>query len=122
MNSIFQQLIQLAQNNGLMFVLIVIITFVAIFILTILLLNPKKQTRVNAIKTTHSVKKDSPILNQDIRAISGDDVFVTQLDLARAYIELGNIMLAKQILESVIHQGNDQQIQSAQELLLAIPK
>ncbi len=102
----FQQLIQFAQQHSIMFVSIVIISFLAIFILIILLLNPKKVTPATE--------------NMDVRAIAGDDVYVTQLDLARAYIELGKIMLAKQILENVIHQGDPDQQQAAEELLLTL--
>jgi pilus assembly protein FimV len=103
-----------------MFVFIVITSFFAIFILTILLLNPKKLGKTDAKNTTHLGKNDSSIINQDIQAIAGDDVCVTQLDMARAYIELGNFMLAKQILENVIHQGDHDQKQAAQELLLSL--
>jgi|SRR5580700_1648852 FimV-like protein len=99
----FQQLIEFAHHNSIMFVSIIITSCVAIFILTILLLNPKKV-----------------IHKEDIHAIAGDDVYVTQLDLARAYIELGKIMLAKQILETVINQGDQDQKQAAEELLLTL--
>ncbi len=102
----FQQLIQFAQHNTIMFVCIVIAIFLAIFILTILLLNPTTETRA--------------VDNQDIQAIAGDDVFVTQLDMARAYIELGNLILAKQILENVILHGGSNQQHIAQELLLTL--
>lgn len=100
MANYFQHFIQFAQHHSIMFVFIVIISFIAIFLLTILLLNPKNQ-----------------MLPQDMQAIAGDDVFTTQLDLARAYIELGHQKLAKQILEHVINQGDDNQKQAAQALL-----
>lgn len=116
----FQQLIQFAQHNNIMFVSIVITSFFAIFILTILLLNPKKQNDTHEKKPTHLAENHTQLINQDIRAIAGDDVCVTQLDLARAYIELGKMMLAKQILENVIRQGDHDQQQAAQELLLTL--
>lgn len=53
----------------------------------------------------------------DLTAITGDDVFATQLDLARAYIETDKKELAKTILEVVIEQGSALQQQEAQQLL-----
>ena len=48
---------------------------------------------------------------------SAEDEIGTQLDLAKAYIELGDTDNAKTILDEVIAQGNDDQKQQAQELL-----
>lgn len=102
-NYYFQQIILFAQHHSMMFVSIVMISFFALFILIILLLNPKKEsTQLNS---------------QDMSAIAGEDVCVTQIDLARAYIELGKTMLAKEMLESVVSQGNHDQQQVARELL-----
>lgn len=60
------------------------------------------------------------ITSQDIRAIAGDNVLTTQLDLARAYIEIGKKKLAKKILEHVIENGNLGQRQAAQQLLMIL--
>ncbi|MBV8802271.1 MAG: hypothetical protein JO131_04785, partial [Gammaproteobacteria bacterium] len=62
-------------------------------------------------------KPTTVITSKDIRAIAGDDMMVTQLDLARAYIELGKKKLAKQILDHVIKHGNPSQQQSARQLM-----
>lgn len=48
---------------------------------------------------------------------SAEDEIGTQLDLAKAYIELGDSDNAKTILDEVIALGNDEQKQQAQELL-----
>ena len=53
----------------------------------------------------------------DLSSISGENVFSTQLDLARAYIETNHTHLAKQILDDVLAQGSDKQKQEAQKLL-----
>lgn len=111
----FQQIIAFAQHNSIMFVSIVIISFIAIFILIILLLNPKKVSHA-----TSTTEHNSPITTQDMSAIAGDDVCVTQLDLARAYIELGKTASAKQILENVMLEGDHNQQQTAKELLLTL--
>jgi FimV-like protein len=57
------------------------------------------------------------IVPEDFSAIAGDDILVTQLDLARAYIETDKKLLAKQILEAVIAQGTVIQKNEAQRLL-----
>ncbi len=57
------------------------------------------------------------ITSQDIRAIAGEDVMVTQLDLARAYIELGKNNLAKKILNHVINHGNIENKKAAEQLI-----
>jgi FimV-like protein len=57
------------------------------------------------------------ITSQDIKAIAGDNVMATQLDLARAYIEIDKKNLAKKILNHVILNGDSTQQQQAQELI-----
>jgi len=57
------------------------------------------------------------ISSKDITAIAGEDVFATQLDLARAYIETGRKQLAKKILQFVIQQGTSIQQEEAKRLL-----
>ena len=54
---------------------------------------------------------------KDIEAIAGDDMVTTQLDLARAYIEMNNKELAKQVLSHAAKQGNVSQQQEAKQLL-----
>ena len=54
---------------------------------------------------------------EDIKAIAGEDELTTQLDLARAYIEMNQKQLAKQILDNTIHHGNAAQQQEARLLL-----
>lgn len=58
-----------------------------------------------------------PIDADDVNAIAGDDKIMTQLDLARAYIETGSKNLAKKILEEIIIQGNFAQQEEARNLL-----
>ena len=48
---------------------------------------------------------------------SDEDEIATQMDLAKAYIELGNADSAKTILDEIIAIGNDAQRRQAQELL-----
>lgn len=62
-------------------------------------------------------KSSTTITSQDIKAIAGDNVMATQLDLARAYLEMGKKKLCKQILEHVIKNGNAMQQEEAQNLI-----
>ena len=48
---------------------------------------------------------------------SEEDEVATKLDLAKAYVELGDKDSAKGILEEIINEGNEQQKATAQELL-----
>ena len=48
------------------------------------------------------------------------DEVTTKLDLARAYIDMGDSEGAKSILEEVVNEGNDQQKEEAQELINGI--
>ena len=57
------------------------------------------------------------LTSHDIKAIAGDDVITTQLDLARAYIEMGKKKIAQQLLQHVTQHGNETQKQEAQQLL-----
>ncbi|HEX2548599.1 MAG TPA: FimV/HubP family polar landmark protein [Gammaproteobacteria bacterium] len=70
-------------------------------------------------ETTDEVKNTVTVItSRDIKAIAGEDVMATQLDLARAYIELGKINLAKQILQHVIKNGTESEKQAAEQLLV----
>lgn len=63
--------------------------------------------------------EESPSLQDDadLSSIAGDDVISTQLDLARAYIETNNKLIAKKILRLVVNQGNQVQKEEARALL-----
>lgn len=53
----------------------------------------------------------------DAQEQSDEDEIATKLDLAKAYVELGDKDSAKGILEEIISDGNEQQRMTAQELL-----
>jgi FimV-like protein len=75
----------------------------------------KSQQTQSAIASHHAPFMPNSI--PDVTAISGDDVIATQLDLARAYLEVGQGNLAKGILESVAKKGTEIQKIEAQQLL-----
>jgi len=56
-------------------------------------------------------------LDDDLELTSGMDEVGTKLDLAKAYIDMGDSNGARSILDEVIDEGNDSQKQEAQELI-----
>lgn len=66
-----------------------------------------------------SLQSDSASLDddEDFDFLSGTDETATKLDLARAYIDMGDSEGARDILDEVIAEGNDGQQQEARELI-----
>ena len=54
-------------------------------------------------------------------SISDGDEASTQLDLARAYVDMGDSEMARGLLDEVVKSGNDQQKQQAEELIKRLP-
>lgn len=91
---------------------------IAAFIFIIFFLRQKKaSSKQSSITKTTSTPSVHIITSQDIRAIAGEDMITTQLDLARAYIEIGKKQLARKILDHASKQGNLSQRQAALQLL-----
>ena len=68
--------------------------------------------------TRHSVAEVKlPTTVSDVSAISDNDVFATQLDLAWAYVETGDKQLAQAILKRVMREGGAEYRQQAEMLL-----
>ena len=55
--------------------------------------------------------------DDDLGFLSDSDETATKLDLARAYIDMGDAEGAKDILQEIIKEGNDQQKQEAENLM-----
>lgn len=55
--------------------------------------------------------------DDDFDFLSGTDETATKLDLARAYIDMGDTEGARDILDEVVAEGNDDQQQEARELI-----
>lgn len=60
---------------------------------------------------------DEDDLEAELDFLSDTDEIATKLDLARAYIDMGDQDGAKDILEEVLQEGSDEQKQEAQELV-----
>ncbi|GEM_PF-2513579 len=84
-------------------------------------MNQKSTEKINInvieIPFPPKISPKKTITSDDIRAIAGNDVLATQLDLARAYIEADKKPLAKKILGHVLQKGNQIQQQEAKTLL-----
>lgn len=96
------------------------LSLVSILIVVILVYQfkkPPQEVLPPPVSTQTKQSEHWVITSQDIKAIAGDDVMVTKLDLARAYIELGKKKLAHQILSHVQQHGNDVQQQAAKQLI-----
>jgi FimV-like protein len=57
---------------------------------------------------------------KDINAIAGDDVVSTQLDLAKAYIEMNQKKIAKEMLNAIIKIGSSHQKNEARLLIQSL--
>jgi FimV-like protein len=82
----------------------------------LMLLLSLKLRKAKLPKPIEIKKPPQRVTHQHIDAIAGDDVMTTQLDLARAYIEMGERDLAKEILAQVSTEGNPVQQRQAQQL------
>ena len=58
--------------------------------------------------------------DDDFDFLSGTDEAATKLDLARAYIDMGDTEGARDILDEVVAEGNNTQQQEARELLAVL--
>jgi pilus assembly protein FimV len=56
-------------------------------------------------------------VSADSATLGADDAAGTKLDLARAYLDMGDKDMTKSLLEEVLAQGNAQQKQEAQALM-----
>ena len=106
---------------GLISLVIFIIGFSLIFKFTYKKNQPIQVNGIKGIaKNNQAIKQEKSsltITSHDIKAIAGDDIVATQLDLARAYMETGKKSLAKKMLEYVAKQGNITQQKEAHSLL-----
>ncbi|MCK5881979.1 MAG: hypothetical protein KAG18_08890, partial [Sinobacterium sp.] len=58
--------------------------------------------------------------DDDLSFLTDEDEISTKLDLARAYVEMGDADGAKDILAEVVEEGSDEQKSEAQSMLSEI--
>jgi pilus assembly protein FimV len=61
---------------------------------------------------------EQPLTTSYKSALPGEDYAETKLDLAMAYLDMGDPVGARSLLEEVLKEGNDSQKQRAQALLV----
>lgn len=64
-----------------------------------------------------SVEPESAAEEDDFNFFADTDEATTKLDLARAYIDMGDAEGARDILDEVLSEGSEQQQQEAREML-----
>lgn len=109
-------------DNFLFFTPLILLVTGIFFILLGIISVIKKRKRTRLLKYGAVPLKQSAVIitSKDIRAIAGDDVISTQLDLARAYVEVGKKKIAKQILQHVQTNGDVHQQKLAQQLMASL--
>lgn len=70
-----------------------------------------------ALDTGPAAQEPDPVDDLDFDFLSGTDEVATKLDLARAYVDMGDQEGARDILDEVIKDGDDAQRKEAQDLL-----
>jgi pilus assembly protein FimV len=78
---------------------------------------PRDQPQVAPTATIEPVESTSEAMDDDFDFFSDTDETTTKLDLARAYIDMGDAEGARDILDEVMSEGSDTQQQEAREML-----
>jgi len=78
-------------------------------------LRRRKQLRKSSLRQETKQSKHDKASNYS--SIAGEDIITTKLDLARAYVDMGDYVNAREILKSVIKTGNKPQQKEARALL-----
>jgi FimV-like protein len=77
-------------------------------------------TKRKDVMPLHKIQKKYMDANNELADIAGDDVYATQLDLAKAYMEMGHKDAAKKLLIEARQEGNSAQQKEARRLLETI--
>ena len=78
---------------------------------------PIEQPVVSATPAIEPVESSSDAIDDDFDFFADTDETTTKLDLARAYIDMGDAEGARDILDEVVSEGSDTQQQEAREML-----
>jgi FimV-like protein len=102
---VFKPIIAFFAHDSVAFYLLLTTQFLIIALLTAMIIRQKSQNRFDSNVVT---------------AIAGENLAATQLDLAKAYIEMDQKTLARQVLKDVTKQGNKPQKQEARLLMKSL--
>ena len=78
---------------------------------------PVAEAPVAATAQRPAVEEEALADDAELDFLADTDEAATKLDLARAYIDMGDTEGAKDILDEVSQEGNEQQREEAKELL-----
>ncbi|WP_415844558.1 FimV/HubP family polar landmark protein [Stutzerimonas zhaodongensis] len=78
---------------------------------------PLDQPNAPAVSAIEPVEPSSEALDDDFDFFADTDETTTKLDLARAYIDMGDAEGARDILDEVMNEGSDTQQQEARDML-----
>lgn len=84
------------------------------------LLTAKTIVAKKADKSTIANSNKPSSKEPNYRCLAGEDIVTAKLDLARAYCDMDDKVSAKNILTSVLQEGNEKQQQTAKKLLAKI--
>lgn len=121
-NEIVSVLYRIHQSLPL-FAAVILVIFLCI-LLVLLKLQPG-QEHVKAFEKKRENRIETPAQvntapQHYLDGIASDDEVATQLDLARAYIEMNKLDMAKSILGQVVHSGDVRQQHEAKRLLASL--
>ncbi len=74
----------------------------------------------DSLLTEKSAQEEESGDDEVLEFLADSDEAATKLDLARAYYEMGDYDGAREILEEVVNEGNEEQVKDAQRLLAKI--
>jgi len=113
------------QTDPIFFTFVIALSILLLLIFSVLWDKRKRRAQIQAsaffnkeevfVKSKGSKSGPNPSA-QDIAAVSGEDVPSTKLDLATAYLNMGDKPRAKCLLDDVIKQGDPHQISEAKRL------
>lgn len=101
-------------------ILVPISILIAMLLLLKVVRIKRKENEAPPFKGRRSKSEEPPLYaftSKDLSFVAGDDLMTTQLDLARAYVEMEKKNEAQAILNNVMKNGNPAQQEQAKQLM-----
>jgi len=108
--------IDLLTQKGIPFLAVILILFIALPMIDIFQQNRKRPLALSQPETPSL----TDVNVQRYTSFAGEDVVASKLDLAHAYINMGNKASAQTLIKEVFEEGNEQQRADASKLLTQI--
>jgi FimV-like protein len=91
-----------------------------VFVLLILVIIILILYRYSLLRSQHESREFSKPRDQDLAAVSGEDIYASQIDLVHAYIEMKDFRNAKLVLKKVLKSRHPEHIKIAKALMLKV--